>query len=83
MMVDKATVVLKLSFVAETVKPKKPTYISHDDDVMCFLEMNKNHFHVLHVEVDKDVERDQRRENTQENQENQGCDKLLREDMGS
>ncbi|CAE5993048.1 unnamed protein product [Arabidopsis arenosa] len=51
MMVDKATVVLKLSFVVET--------------------------------VDKDVERDQRRENTQENQENQGCDKLLREDIGS
>ncbi|KAG7556797.1 MULE transposase N-terminal all-beta domain [Arabidopsis suecica] len=49
--VDETTTELKLSYVPELVDPKRPIYISDDDDVMCYLEMNEDQFQVLHVEV--------------------------------
>ncbi|XP_023636071.1 uncharacterized protein LOC111829986 [Capsella rubella] len=48
---DETTTELKLSYVPKSVEPKRPIYIFDDDDVMCYMDMNEDHFEVLHVEV--------------------------------
>ncbi|XP_010424785.1 PREDICTED: protein FAR1-RELATED SEQUENCE 8-like [Camelina sativa] len=54
--VDETMTELKLSYVPESVHPKRPIHIHDDDDLMCYLEMNPDQFQVLHVEVVNDVE---------------------------
>jgi len=62
MMLDTTTSEMRFSYMPISVNPKKPIYISNDDDLLCYLEWNKIEFSVLHVELVKDDGENQRSE---------------------